>query len=88
MEQVQKRTAEQRQRDLKNKQAGRSVDSKEWWSLIKQQQGVTGEDAIPPLTKPGGSAAIDNKDRAEMLPNNFANKMTILNPDYYYSTLS
>ena len=67
--------------DLKTKLTGRSVGSKSWWSSVKQQQGFTPDDCIPPLDKPDGTVATSSKDKAELLASYFSGKMTVPDPD-------
>jgi len=81
MKQVQKWAIDRWQEDIKTKLTARSTGSKEWWNLIKQQQGLVEDDSIPPLTKPDGSIAIKSIDKAELLASFFANKMTVPDPD-------
>ena len=81
MKQAQKRAIKQWLEDIKTKLTGRSIGNKEWWNLINQQQGLIGEDSIPPLTKPDGSVAISSKDKAELLASYFANKMKVPDPE-------
>ena len=64
------------QEDLKTKLTERPTGSKDWWNIIKQQQGFVEEDSIPPLTRPDGSVAIDSIDKAELLASFFATLRT------------
>ena len=68
------------QEDLKKKLTGRSVGSKSWWQLIKQQQGFADDDTIPPLLGPNGSVAIKSEDKANLLASHFAEKMQVSDP--------
>ena len=47
--------------NLKQKFTGQSVGNKEWWSSIKQQQGFSPDNSIPPLSTPDGSVVTHEK---------------------------
>ena len=81
MKRVQQWAMRRWQEDLKTKLTERPTGSKDWWNIIKQQQGLVEEDSIPPLTRPDGSVAIDSIDKAELLASFFASKMTVPDPD-------
>ena len=81
MKRVQQWAMRRWQEDLKTKLTERPTGSKDWWNIIKQQQGFVEEDSIPPLTRPDGSVAIDSIDKAELLASFFASKMTVPDPD-------
>ncbi|KAG0712820.1 hypothetical protein GWK47_017590 [Chionoecetes opilio] len=51
------------QDDLKIKLSGRSVGNKSWWTTLKQQQGLTTDDTIPPLFKSDGTVATKTRTR-------------------------
>ncbi|XP_069974192.1 uncharacterized protein [Penaeus vannamei] len=55
MEHVKKWAIEQWRQSLSTKLTNHSIGSKDWWSLVKQQQGLTSQDCIPPLYKPDGN---------------------------------
>lgn len=75
------RWARNRQReDLRNKLRGPGVGSKTWWSLVKEQQGTSHHDTIPPLNRPDGSTAASSKDKASLLAEFFAKKMSVDDP--------
>lgn len=65
---------------MKTKLSGQSVGSKEWWSGVKQQQGLSADNAIPPLVRPDGSVAMRDKDKAELLAAHFSSKMSVPDP--------
>lgn len=67
-------------KDLRQKLIGRAIGKKSWWKLIKEQQGFSPDDGIPPLDKPDGSVALSAKDKAELLAVHFASKMQVLEP--------
>ena len=69
------------QDDLKRKLTGRSVGSRSWWQLIKQQQGFMDDDTIPPLSGLNGLVAISSEDKANLLASHFAEKMSVSDPD-------
>jgi len=65
------------QEETKRKLTSLGAGSKEWWSLIKEHQGETREPTIPPLTKPDGTTASRNRDKADFLGSLFSRKMTV-----------
>ncbi|KAG0715148.1 hypothetical protein GWK47_012632 [Chionoecetes opilio] len=67
MKEIQQWAQRRWQDDLKTKLSGRSVGNKSWWTTLKQQQGLTTDDTIPPLFKSDGTVATKNKDKAEVL---------------------
>ncbi|XP_069980217.1 uncharacterized protein [Penaeus vannamei] len=77
MKQVQKWAIEQWRQSLSTKLTNRSIGSKDWWSLVKQQQGLTTQDCILPLYKPDGNVATSSQDKAELLASFFSQKMRI-----------
>ena len=81
MRQVQQRAKHQWQEHLKCKLSGRSVGGKAWWTAVKEQQGLTPENHIPPLDKPDGSTATMSPEKAEVLAAHFAGKMTVSDPE-------
>ncbi|KAK3873560.1 hypothetical protein Pcinc_021436 [Petrolisthes cinctipes] len=81
MRQVQQWAQRRWQEDLKTKLNGRSVGSKTWWTTLKQHQGLTSDDDVPPLHKPDGTVATKNKDKAEVLASFFSNKMSVPDPE-------
>ncbi|KAG0727365.1 hypothetical protein GWK47_034802 [Chionoecetes opilio] len=50
---------------LKRMLTGQSVGTKDWWSSIKQQQGFSRDDSIPPLTAPDGSVVTSHRGKAQ-----------------------
>ena len=81
MKRVQKWAQRHWHDDLKQKLTGRSVGSKAWWKLIKEQQGFAPDDTIPPLNKSDGTVAISGEEKAELLASYFAGKMRVPDPD-------
>ncbi|KAG0710272.1 hypothetical protein GWK47_002543 [Chionoecetes opilio] len=65
MKEIQQWAQRRWQDDLTTKLSGRSVGNKSWWITLKQQQGLTPDDTIPPLFKSDGTVATKNKDKAE-----------------------
>ncbi|KAG0718991.1 hypothetical protein GWK47_007413 [Chionoecetes opilio] len=61
--------------DLRRKLRGPGVGNKTWWSLVKEKQGISRQDSIPPLTKQDGTAAVSSKEKAQLLANLFSAKM-------------
>jgi len=80
MKRVQKEAINRWKDHLKRKLAGRSVGNKEWWSSIKQQQGFSPDDSIPPLTTSNGAVVTHDQDKAQMLAAHFSSKMTCPDP--------
>ena len=66
--------------DMKRKLRGPGIGSKTWWTLVKERQGTGHQDTIPPLTKPDSSTATSSKEKAELLADLFAAKMTVGDP--------
>ena len=81
MEEVQKWAMQRWQEDLKRKLSGRTVGSKGWWQLIKQQQGFNDDDMIPPLFGPNGNVAVSGEEKANLLASHFAAKMQVPEPN-------
>ena len=81
MHHVQKKAIERWKKDLQHKLSGQVVGDKVWWKCIKQQQGLCQEDLIPPLTRPDGTVATSNHEKAQLLATHFANKMSVPDPD-------
>ncbi|XP_063609421.1 uncharacterized protein LOC134783471 [Penaeus indicus] len=65
------------QEDTKRKLSTLGAGSKEWWSLVKEHQGETREPTMPPLTKPDGTTASSNREKANLLGSMFSCKMTV-----------
>ncbi|XP_063603574.1 uncharacterized protein LOC134779374 [Penaeus indicus] len=65
------------QEDTKRKLSTLGAGSKEWWSLVKEHQGETREPTMPPLTKPDGTTALSNREKANLLGSMFSCKMTV-----------
>ena len=63
--------------DIKKKLRGNEVGSKQWWSLIKEKQGIQTQERIPVLERPDGSLATSSKEKAELLTGLFSAKMTV-----------
>ncbi|MPC17900.1 hypothetical protein E2C01_010770 [Portunus trituberculatus] len=51
-----------------------------WWILVKEKQGSSSQDSVPPLTKHDGTTAITSREKAEMLAGLFSAKMTVTDP--------
>ena len=80
MEKVQKAATNNWKDNLKRKLTGQSVGNKEWWSSIKQQQGFSPDDSIPPLTTTNGSIVTRDQDKAQVLAAHFSSKMACPDP--------
>ena len=63
------------------KLSSNQLDPKQWWSLVKEQQGVTSHERIPALTKPCGNLAITSQEKADLLAQVFSSKMTTPEPN-------
>ncbi|XP_050730057.1 uncharacterized protein LOC127005333 [Eriocheir sinensis] len=66
---------------LRRKLASNQVNTKQWWSLVKERQGTVTQDRIPPLKTPAGGLAVKNQDKADLLATHFNSKMTVEEPD-------
>ena len=66
---------------LKRKLRGGQVGSKRWWSLVKEQEGVSRGTTIPPLHRGDGSVAQSARDKAELLASHFTEKMRVTDPE-------
>ena len=81
MEETQKRAIQKWNEDLRRKLSGRSIGSKGWWQLVKQQQGYSDDDAIPPLNDTNGRVAVSGEEKANLLASHFAAKMQVDEPN-------
>ncbi|KAK4305367.1 hypothetical protein Pmani_022729 [Petrolisthes manimaculis] len=63
--------------DLRSKLCGPGVGSKTWWSLIKEIQGTSHRETIPPLTRLDGTTATSSKEKADLLADIFSTEMTV-----------
>ena len=66
--------------DLRRKLRGPGVGNKTWWFLVKEKQGISRQDSIPPLTKQDGTVATSRKEKAKLLTNLSAKKMKVEAP--------
>ena len=66
--------------DMATKLSGQSVGRKEWWSGVRQQQGLESDSTIPPLTTPSGGVVTRGRDKAELLASHFSDKMCVPHP--------
>lgn len=87
MRDTQEWAAEQWRATLKAKLRGGQVGTKRWWSLVKEQQGTSREDTVPPLQRGDGSVAQTARDKANLLARHFSEKMNISDPDRAPPTL-
>jgi len=78
---TQKWAIRQWEKDTKNKLKTGQVGSKQWWTLVKEKQGETREGTIPPITTQDGTMALTSQQKAEVLAQHFAQKMTVVEPD-------
>lgn len=81
MKRIQKEAMKNWREHLRQKLTGQSMGTKEWWSSIKQQQGFSPDDSIPPLTTPDGSIVTRHQDKAQVLAAHFSSKMTVPDPE-------
>lgn len=72
---------EQWKANLKSKLRGGQVGCKQWWSLVKDQQGESRGTSIPALHRADGSIAHTARDKADLLAKHFAEKMCIPDPE-------
>lgn len=68
------------QNDIRHKLHTGRLGTKQWWSTVKEQQGLARDDIIPPLTRVDGTAAFSSKDKAEELARHFSDKMRVAQP--------
>lgn len=73
--------------DRRRKLSSNQTDPKQWWGLVKEQQGLTPQERIPPLRKPDGDLAITSREKADLLACHFSQKMTTQEPDRQPPTL-
>ena len=66
--------------DLRKKLKRGSIGTKQWWAIVKSQQGLSKNDLIPPLNTKEGEVAISSIQKAETLAQHFAGKMTVKDP--------
>ena len=75
-------------RDLRSKLSGNSIGSKEWWTLVKEQQGHITHSRIPALNKADGTLARTSQEKAEVFAHQFSQKMTVPDPNRATPSLS
>ena len=62
---------------LKRKLCGPGVGNQTWWSLVKEWQGTSHIDAVPPLYRPDKTSATSSGDKASLFAKLFSNKMKV-----------
>ena len=67
--------------DLYSKLCGPGVGNKNWWSLVKERQGTSHQETIPPLTRQNGTTAASSKEKTHLLADIFSAKMTVADPN-------
>nr|XP_045603079.1 uncharacterized protein LOC123761179 [Procambarus clarkii] len=67
MKEVQKWAISRWESETRRKLASGRVGSKVWWSLVKDRQGYSSEDTIPPLNREDGTVATSNQEKADLL---------------------
>ena len=87
MRDTQEWASEQWRATLKNKLRGGQVGTKRWWGLVKEQQGASRDDTVPPLQRGDGSVAQTARDKANLLAKHFSDKMCVSDPDREPPTL-
>ena len=68
------------QEDLRRQLSDSGTGGKKWWNIIKEKQGLTRQEHIPPLNNPDGTVASSNLEKAELLGRMFSNKMAVPDP--------
>ena len=68
------------QNDIRQKLNTGRMGTKQWWSLVKEQQGLARDDILPPINRNDGTIAFSNKEKAEELASHFSNKMKVGRP--------
>ncbi|XP_045105472.1 uncharacterized protein LOC123500983 [Portunus trituberculatus] len=81
MANAQKAAIQRWKTDLTAKLSGQNVGKKEWWSSLKQQQGLATDSTIPPLTTPSGEVVTRGRDKAELFSAHFSTKMSVTHPN-------
>ena len=66
--------------NLRGKLRGGQVGSRQWWGLVKEQQGESRGNTIPSLVREDGSMAHTAQDKANLLAKHFSSKMCISDP--------
>ena len=56
------------------------MESKQWWDLVKDIQGVAKDSSIPPLLDSSGGSAYTTRDKVDLLGKHFSHKMTVPQP--------
>ena len=67
--------------NTKRKLSSNHLSPKQWWSLVKERQGVASHDRIPALNKPDGGLALSSLEKADLLAQTFSQKMRTPDPD-------
>ncbi len=65
---------------MRHKLCGAWVGNKTWWSLVKERQGTSRNDVIPPFTRQDGTVATSSMEKAQLLVSLFTAKMKVDNP--------
>ena len=87
MQRVQKWALGRWTADKAVKLGNKPIGTRLWWMSIKEQQGVTADDHVPPLRKEDGSLASNSKQKAEALAQYFSGKMQVTEPNRCYTLL-
>lgn len=72
-----KSARKQKEEVMKSKLTGPGAGSKTWWSLVKERQGMTRQDSVPPFTRPKRFKITSSEDKAALLKELFSQKMQV-----------
>ena len=81
MEEVQRQAIHAWKQDVKSKLMDGNCSSRNWWQIVKQNQGCMNKNDIPPLNKPDNTIAFSNAQKADAFAQYFSNKMKVAEPD-------
>ena len=66
--------------DVRKKLKQGKVGTKQWWSIVQNQQGLSKDDLIPPLINKEGNTATSSQNKADTLAQHFSGKITVKDP--------
>ena len=66
--------------NIKKKLKDGKIGSKQWWNIVKDKQGQSRDETIPPLSLTNGDVALSTTDKINALAEHFATKMTVPHP--------
>jgi len=87
MEHTQKWAIQQWEKTTKKKLKEGKVGTKLWWNIVKDKQGNTKDETIPPLITKDGTLAVSSEEKTDALARHFSSKMTVPYPEQKPPTL-